>query len=48
MAAPRSTMADFAVVQQLGKGSYGSVSKVKRKQDNQLCVRADDCARACC
>ena len=29
-------MADFIVTQQLGKGSYGSVSKVKRKQDNQF------------
>ena len=40
MAAPaperRSTMADFIITQALGKGSYGSVYKVKRKQDNQL------------
>lgn len=35
----RSTMADFIITQSLGKGSYGSVFKVKRKQDNQLCVK---------
>ena len=32
-------MADFIITQSLGKGSYGSVVKVKRKQDNQLCVK---------
>jgi NIMA (never in mitosis gene a)-related kinase len=40
MAAPamerRSSMADFIITQALGKGSYGSVFKVKRKQDGQF------------
>ncbi len=47
-------MADFIITQSLGKGSYGSVFKVKRKQDNQLCVdeeryearHRESCARA--
>ena len=34
----RSTMADFIITAALGKGSFGSVSKVKRKQDGQLYV----------
>jgi len=31
----RSTTADFTILQELGKGSYGVVQKVQRKQDKQ-------------
>jgi serine/threonine protein kinase len=34
----RSTLSDFVVLGQLGKGSYGTVFKVRRKADERLYV----------
>lgn len=31
-----SSMKDFKVLKQVGKGSYGVVYKVRRKSDNQI------------
>ena len=36
--AARSSLSDFAVLGRLGSGSYGTVFKVRRKQDGQIYV----------